>query len=176
MKYGLEIYAPVGPAGHFFDTVELFGGQRVFDANPNVVEALKERGKLWHRESFSHQYPHCWRCHNPVIFLATSQWFIDLDTVRLKPDATAVERGDTGADGGSAHLQADRDRSRVRLQPDRDRGSVRLQADRDCGTVRLQPDRSAEGKTLRQAALDAIDHDVHWVPAWGHDRMYNMVA
>src|SRR5262249_20669500 len=38
MKYGLEIYAPVGPAGHFFDTVELFGGQRVFDANPNVAE------------------------------------------------------------------------------------------------------------------------------------------
>src|SRR3954449_1519049 len=87
MKYGLEIYAPVGPAGHFFDTVELFGGQRVFDANPNVAEALKERGKLWHRESFSHQYPHCWRCHNPVIFLATSQWFIDLDTVKLQSGA-----------------------------------------------------------------------------------------
>jgi isoleucyl-tRNA synthetase len=117
MKYGLEIYAPVGPAGHFFDTVELFGGQRVFDANPNVAEALKERGKLWHRESFSHQYPHCWRCHNPVIFLATSQWFIGLDSAPV-----------------------------------------------------------INGKTLRQAALDAIDHDVKWYPAWGHDRMYNMVA
>ena len=42
-------------------------------------QALKERGRLWHREAFSHQYPHCWRCHNPVIFLATSQWFIALD-------------------------------------------------------------------------------------------------
>src|SRR6478752_6614194 len=79
MRYGLEIYAPIGPAGHFLDTVELFGGQRVFDANPNVEAALKERGKLWHREAFSHTYPHCWRCHNPVIFLATSQWFIALD-------------------------------------------------------------------------------------------------
>ena len=79
MRYGLEIYAPVGPAGHFLDTVELFGGQRVFDANPNVEEALKERGRLWHREAFAHQYPHCWRCHNPVIFLATSQWFIAMD-------------------------------------------------------------------------------------------------
>src|SRR6185503_16294527 len=79
MKYGLEIYAPIGPAGHFLDTVELFGGQRVFDANPRIVDALKERGRLWHRESFSHQYPHCWRCHNPVIFLATSQWFIRMD-------------------------------------------------------------------------------------------------
>ena len=117
MRYGLEIYAPIGPAGHFLDNVELFGGQRVFDANPKVAEALKERGRLWHRESFSHQYPHCWRCHNPVIFLATSQWFIDLDG---KP--------------------------------------------------------VVNGKTLRQAALDAIDNQVKWVPAWGHDRMYNMVA
>ena len=78
-KYGLDIYAPVGPSGHFLDTVLLFGGQRVFDANPNVEKALDERGRLWHRETFSHQYPHCWRCHNPVIFLATSQWFVRMD-------------------------------------------------------------------------------------------------
>src|SRR5204863_1126014 len=122
VKYGLEIYAPVGPAGHFLDTVELFGGQRVFDADPRIEEALNDRGRLWHRQPFAHQYPHCWRCHNPVIFLATSQWFIALD----KP--------------------------------------VRLRADTTSG-VGLQPD-----KTLRQAALDAIDHDVDWVPAWGHDR------
>jgi len=78
-KYGLDIYAPVGPSGHFLDTVLLFGGQRVFDANPHVEKALEERGRLWHRETFSHQYPHCWRCHNPVIFLATSQWFVRMD-------------------------------------------------------------------------------------------------
>jgi isoleucyl-tRNA synthetase len=78
-KYGLDIYAPVGPSGHFLDTVLLFGGQRVFDANPNVEKALQERDRLWHRETFSHQYPHCWRCHNPVIFLATSQWFVRMD-------------------------------------------------------------------------------------------------
>src|SRR5687768_9956289 len=78
-KYGLDIYAPVGPGGHFLDSVELFAGQRVFDANPKVEEALHERSRLWHRESLSHQYPHCWRCHNPVIFLATSQWFVRLD-------------------------------------------------------------------------------------------------
>ena len=78
VKYGLEVLAPVGPAGHFLETVELFGGQRVFDANPRIEAALEARGRLWHRETFSHQYPHCWRCHNPVIFLATSQWFIRL--------------------------------------------------------------------------------------------------
>jgi isoleucyl-tRNA synthetase len=123
VKYGLDIYAPIGPAGHFLDTVELFAGQRVFDANPKVEEALAERGRLWHRESFSHQYPHCWRCHNPVIFLATSQWFIGLDEVRLKPDRAPNQ-----------------------------------------------------GMTLREAALDAIDQDVQWIPAWGHDRIHNMVA
>src|SRR5262245_38566679 len=64
MKYGLDIYAPIGPAGHFLDNVELFGGTRVFDANPKVEEALDRRGRLWHREPFAHQYPHCWRCHN----------------------------------------------------------------------------------------------------------------
>src|SRR6187455_340190 len=74
-KYGLEIYAPVGPGGHFLESVELFGGLRVLDANVNVEQALHERGRHWHREAFGHQYPHCWRCHHPVIFLATAQWF-----------------------------------------------------------------------------------------------------
>ena len=44
VRYGLDIYAPVGPGGHFLDTVDMFAGQRVFDANPNVEQALKERG------------------------------------------------------------------------------------------------------------------------------------
>ena len=51
-KYGLEILAPIGPAGHFLETVELFGGQRVFDANTNVVEELKKRARLWHKSRF----------------------------------------------------------------------------------------------------------------------------
>ncbi len=79
VAYGLEIYAPVGPGGHFLEDVELFAGQRVFDANPRVEEALHERSRLWARESFEHSYPHCWRCHHPVIFLATSQWFVAMD-------------------------------------------------------------------------------------------------
>jgi isoleucyl-tRNA synthetase len=125
VKYGLEIYAPVGPGGHFLQNVELFGGKRVFDANPDVEAALKERGRLWHREPFHHTYPHCWRCHNPVIFLATSQWFIAMDG-QLK-----------GAQGeASAHA----------------------------------------APTLRQAAIDAIDNQVRWVPPTGRDRIFSMVA
>src|SRR4249919_3428329 len=52
VKYGLEIYAPVGPGGHFLDTVELFNGQRVFDANPVIVKTLEERGRFWKHEPF----------------------------------------------------------------------------------------------------------------------------
>ena len=80
VRYGLEIYAPVGPGGHFLENVELFGGQRVFDANPKIEEALEgARTPLASATLFQHSYPHCWRCHNPVIFLATSQWFIRMD-------------------------------------------------------------------------------------------------
>ena len=106
VKYGLEIYAPVGPGGHFLDTVELFGGQRVFDANPDVEAALKERGRLWHREPFQHSYPHCWRCHNPVIFLATSQWFIAMDGEL----GESTRAGPTRARGGGRR-RCDRSRS-----------------------------------------------------------------
>ncbi|MPY87859.1 MAG: isoleucine--tRNA ligase [Luteitalea sp.] len=93
VKYGLEIYAPVGPSGHFHDDVGLFGGERIFDANPHVEAALAERGHLWFRESYHHQYPHCWRCHNPVIFLATPQWFIAMDRDGFRQQALeAIKR------------------------------------------------------------------------------------
>ena len=65
VRYGLEIYAPLDPGGHYNESVELFAGLKVWDANPKVEAALKERGRLWHREDFDHSYPHCWRCHNP---------------------------------------------------------------------------------------------------------------
>ncbi len=92
VRYGLEVYAPVGPGGHFLDEVELFAGQRVFDANPKIEEALASRGRLWHRESFEHSYPHCWRCHHPVIFLATSQWFVAMDRTGLREKAIEAVR------------------------------------------------------------------------------------
>ena len=79
IRYGLEIYAPVDARGHFVEDVGLFGGMRVFDANSSIEDALAARGRLWHRETVEHSYPHCWRCHNPVIFLATWQWFIRMD-------------------------------------------------------------------------------------------------
>ncbi|MFP5378864.1 MAG: isoleucine--tRNA ligase, partial [Vicinamibacteria bacterium] len=95
VRYGLDIYGPLDPGGHFLDTVELFAGQRVFEANPKVEAALAARGRLWHREDYDHSYPHCWRCHNPVIFLATPQWFIAMDRDQFRARAlTEVARVD----------------------------------------------------------------------------------
>ncbi|MCC7243400.1 MAG: isoleucine--tRNA ligase, partial [Acidobacteria bacterium] len=92
VKYGLDIYAPLDAGGHFIETVGLFGGLQVFDANPKVEAALQDRGRLWHREDYDHSYPHCWRCHNPVIFLATAQWFIAMDAHELRTRALAEIR------------------------------------------------------------------------------------
>ncbi|MGE3465967.1 MAG: isoleucine--tRNA ligase, partial [Pyrinomonadaceae bacterium] len=78
-KYGLEIYAPLDAAGKFTGEVEHFAGLSVFDANPKIVEFLRERGALLSVEKYDHRYPHCWRCKNPVIFRATPQWFISMD-------------------------------------------------------------------------------------------------
>ncbi|MEI6667800.1 MAG: isoleucine--tRNA ligase [Acidobacteriota bacterium] len=93
VRYGLEIYAPVGGDGRFLADVERFAGLTVFEANPKVEDALAEAGRLWKKARFDHSYPHCWRCHNPVIFLATSQWFIGMDETGLRAKAIAeVER------------------------------------------------------------------------------------
>ena len=88
VRYGLEIYAPVGGDGRFVGEVERFAGLTVFEANPRVEDALADAGRLWKRDRFEHSYPHCWRCHNPVIFLATSQWFIGMDDTGLRAKAT----------------------------------------------------------------------------------------
>ena len=93
MSYGLEILAPLDAGGHFVESVGLFGGLQVFDANPRVEAALKDRGRLWYREDYDHSYPHCWRCHNPVIFLATAQWFIALESKDLRARALQEIRG-----------------------------------------------------------------------------------
>ena len=82
VKYGLEILTPVDSRGRFLPDVQFFGGQFVFDANPKIVELLRSTGKLLHFENFSHTYPHCPRCHNPIVFRATEQWFISMEKLR----------------------------------------------------------------------------------------------
>lgn len=117
-KYGLEIYCPVDDAGKFSEEVEHFAGLSVFEANPKIVDFMRERGVLLFSENYDHRYPHCWRCKNPVIFRATPQWFISMDSA--------------GGDGQT-------------------------------------------GDSLRVMAMREVDERVKWIPAWGRERMRNML-
>jgi isoleucyl-tRNA synthetase len=114
-KYGLEIYAPIDDRGVYLEGLPEYKGKDVFSANPIIVKLLADRGALLGHHEYKHSYPHCWRCHNPLIFRATEQWFIKID---------AAAHGHT--------------------------------------------------TTLRQEALGEIRH-VKWIPAWGEDRMYEMI-
>ncbi len=114
-KYGIEIYAPIDDRGVYLEGLPEYKGKDVFTANPIVVKLLADRGALLANHAYKHSYPHCWRCHNPVIFRATEQWFIKMD----------------------------------------------------------QPKKGAT-ETFRQEALAQIP-TVKWLPAWGQDRMYEMI-
>lgn len=114
VKYGLDPTTHVDAGGHITEGLPEYDGKRVFAANEIIVELLKARGVLLGREDIEHSYPHCWRCHKPVIFRATEQWFISME------------------------------------------GKI------------------GEG-TLRTEALKAIA-GVRWDPAWGEERISNMVA
>jgi len=114
-KYGLETYAPIDDKGVYLEGLPEYKGKDVFAANPIIVKLLADRGALLANHPYKHSYPHCWRCHNPVIFRATEQWFIKMDQ--------------TG---------------------------------------------KGRQKTLRQEALEEI-HQVKWMPAWGEDRMHEMI-
>jgi len=87
IKYGLDIYSPVDDRGRFTEEVPDFAGQSVFKANRGIIDKLRERGALLHEEDIVHSYPHCWRCKSPVIFRATSQWFISIDKNDLRKRA-----------------------------------------------------------------------------------------
>src|SRR5207237_1072999 len=93
-RYGLEIYCPVDNAGKFTPEVEHFAGLNVFEANPRIVDFMRERGVLVFSEDYDHRYPHCWRCKNPVIFRATPQWFIAMD----QTGNSEVEKDEDGRD------------------------------------------------------------------------------
>jgi isoleucyl-tRNA synthetase len=126
-RYNLDLTCRVDAAGriHYDPSVwpnsatPAFDGMKVFAANPVIVAMLEERGALLASEPLEHSYPHCWRCHHPVIFRATEQWFISLDT----PVADAA----------------------------------------------------GKEKTYRQLAIEEIDKVV-WDPAWGKERITNMIA
>ncbi len=83
-KYGLDAYSPVDNQGRLTKEVPLFAGMKVFDADPKIVEHLDTIGALLTTEEYPHRYPHCWRCHEPVIFRATTQWFVSVEHKELR--------------------------------------------------------------------------------------------
>ncbi len=114
-RYGLDATCNVDEKGILRNGLPEYDGQHVSKANAPIIELLKSRGALLLAEKTQHSYPHCWRCHNPIIFRATEQWFISMET--------AMEGGGT----------------------------------------------------LRSRSLDAIKK-VKWDPAWGEERISNMIA
>ncbi len=115
VKYGIDLRCDVDDAGILRNGLPEYEGQQVFKANAAIVDLLKSRGVLLGYEKIEHSYPHCWRCHNPIIFRATEQWFISMEQ------------------------------------------------------------KLPVGETLRTRSLDEIKK-VNWDPAWGEERISNMVA
>src|SRR5207253_3014109 len=92
-KYGLETYAPIDDKGVYLEGLPEYKGKDVFAANPIIVKLLADRGALLANHPYKHSYPHCWRCHNPVIFRATEQWFIKMDQTGKEPTrGTSIRR------------------------------------------------------------------------------------
>jgi len=85
-RYGIPVYCPVDAGGRIFRAEGASGtlpdelvGKTVWESNPIVIRLLEKQGALALQQRLEHSYPHCWRCHNPVIFRATEQWFIGMD-------------------------------------------------------------------------------------------------
>jgi len=110
-RYGLPILNPVDGSGHFTAEAGPYAGRLIFEANKQIVADLAASGHLLSdpHASLRHSYPHCWRCHHPVVFRATDQWFLAL-----------------------------------------------------------------EHQDLRRRTLEEIKR-VRWIPAWGEERIYNMI-
>jgi isoleucyl-tRNA synthetase len=83
-SYGMADDAMLNPVegdGRFAASLEFFGGEKIWDANPKIVAKLREAGALLHAEKFTHSYMHCWRHKTPIIYRATTQWFAGMDDV-----------------------------------------------------------------------------------------------
>jgi len=143
VRYGLDATSNVDEKGILRNGLPEYEGMRVWDANQPIIELLKRRGALMHSEKTEHSYPHCWRCHNPVIFRATEQWFISMETPMPIPN-----REGSRASGGLAHSTA---------------------------SGGMAHSTGSGASTLRRRTLEEIKR-VKWDPAWGEERLSNMIA
>ncbi|MCT8335041.1 isoleucine--tRNA ligase [Leptospira sp. 85282-16] len=111
---GLPPLSPVDDYGRYTDEFEMMKGIKIWDANPKIVELLKEKNALVHYSEFTHSYPHSWRSKKPLIFRATPQWFFSIDHASLREDSLkAIDKVQWIPDWGITRI-----RSMVESRPD----------------------------------------------------------
>ncbi|MFA7098693.1 MAG: isoleucine--tRNA ligase [Eubacteriales bacterium] len=91
VKYSLEIVVPVDDRGYQTKDAGPFAGMFYEESNSAIIKYLEDTGALFSSSAITHQYPHCWRCKNPIIFRATPQWFISVSAFRDKAIAASKE-------------------------------------------------------------------------------------
>jgi isoleucyl-tRNA synthetase len=101
-EYGLKTYAPVDDDGRFTEGLPAYLGKNVFESNHSIIKLLRDESTLLAEHRLTHSYPHCWRCHNPVIFRATEQWFIQMDAGSA---AVAAPKGPALRDQALAEIE-----------------------------------------------------------------------
>jgi isoleucyl-tRNA synthetase len=79
---GIPTLCPMDEHGQYTAEVRDWVGQHVFDANPHVIRQLKDQGVVVRHDSYDHSYPHCWRCHQPLVYRAISSWFVKVTELR----------------------------------------------------------------------------------------------
>lgn len=82
LRYNLPVVNPVGEDGKFMTTP--WAGKFVMDADEDIIKWLKENGKLYKKEKILHNYPHCWRCHTPLLYYAKPSWYIEVTKFKDK--------------------------------------------------------------------------------------------
>lgn len=90
LEFDIPVRMPVDDNGVLTAEAGPFEGLSTDDANPKIIEWLREQGTLVAEKKINHSYPHCWRCHKPVIFRATEQWFVSMDENALREDALRI--------------------------------------------------------------------------------------
>ncbi|WP_375490201.1 isoleucine--tRNA ligase [uncultured Jatrophihabitans sp.] len=80
--YGLPVVNPIGPDGHFAADIPLVGGQFFKDADEALTADLRARGILFRHVAYEHSYPHCWRCHTPLMYYALPSWYVRTTAIK----------------------------------------------------------------------------------------------
>lgn len=89
-KYDIPVVSLVDGKGKFTEEAGFVAGVSIWDGNEKVIEELKRRNLLYHQDTITHQYPHCWRCKRPLMYRATEQWFASVEGFR-KEALAAIE-------------------------------------------------------------------------------------